>query len=268
MTDPTSALTRYDLEYDEGEQAWIGEDPEGRYVRLDDVRALLSAAPVRENKVTDDTMIKRLAWQTGDVGVDERGRWSVEFDDHGLADFCRALLSAAPVRENKVTDTTNALLPCPFCSWRGELNHEGEKCAWVECIDCAAQGPMEANDETAITAWNRRAVLSAAPGISSGGMAISSSGSAAPVELVEYQRRMRPTWLNEGEGWSEWEKCSEGVYEDTLKLGTYNDWQYEARALYAAPLSPAPDDIAMLRREIHNLKRHIEDYCPAPDDPA
>lgn len=64
---------------------------------------------------------------------------------------------------------------------------------------------------------------------------------AAPVaEPVEYQHRMRPTWRDEGEGWTEWEKRSAGSYDDYVKAPLLHDWQHEARKLYAAPVASQP----------------------------
>jgi hypothetical protein len=41
-------------------------------------------------------------------------------------------------------------------------------------------------------------------------------------------------------------------------------WNSAPGFMWRAALAGAPDDVLMLKREIHNLKRHIEDYCPAP----
>lgn len=54
-----------------------------------------------------------------------------------------------------------------------------------------------------------------------------------------YQSRMRPTWVDEGQGWTPWEECSQERYEDVLKLPRkdgsiiHNDWEYEVRKLHA-----------------------------------
>jgi len=60
---------------------------------------------------------------------------------------------------------------------------------------------------------------------------------AAPTEQepVEYQHRMRATWRDEGEGWTQWEKCSAECYQDYLKAPLLHDWQHEVRKLYVAP---------------------------------
>jgi hypothetical protein len=49
--------------------------------------------------------------------------------------------------------------------------------------------------------------------------------------VVEYQGRMRPMWRPEGEGWTDWTKCSRGTYDDYRRVPINNDWQFEARAL-------------------------------------
>lgn len=57
---------------------------------------------------------------------------------------------------------------------------------------------------------------------------------AVPALPVKYEWRMRPIWRPEGEGWTNWQECCKDSYENYLRLPVYNDWQYEARALYAA----------------------------------
>lgn len=54
-------------------------------------------------------------------------------------------------------------------------------------------------------------------------------------EPVAYQYRMRPTWLKDSEGWTDWTNCSAESYEDRERFPIYNDWQTEVRKLYAAP---------------------------------
>jgi hypothetical protein len=68
-------------------------------------------------------------------------------------------------------------------------------------------------------------------------------------EPVEYQGRMRPMWKPEGEGWTEWAKCSEGTYDDYKRVPVNNDWQFESRALYTTPPHPAeaPAPAALIR---------------------
>ena len=55
------------------------------------------------------------------------------------------------------------LKPCPFCGGRAVLNG-GEKISegggdywWVQCHECFASTHGNADRETAIEAWNRRA---------------------------------------------------------------------------------------------------------------
>jgi hypothetical protein len=50
------------------------------------------------------------------------------------------------------------LLPCPFCAWPGKLMAQ-DGVSWVECIDCACEGPPEDDHAHAIAAWNTRAAL-------------------------------------------------------------------------------------------------------------
>ena len=54
------------------------------------------------------------------------------------------------------------LKPCPFCgskdvsnSWYYDEAYEG-KIFHVRCHKCAALGPIEATEQQAIDAWNRR----------------------------------------------------------------------------------------------------------------
>lgn len=70
---------------------------------------------------------------------------------------------------------------------------------------------------------------------------------AARIESAEpilYQYRMRGDWYPEpNQGWQEWKDCSKESYADYLKNPHVHNWEYEARALYAAPpqiAQPAP----------------------------
>lgn len=77
-------------------------------------------------------------------------------------------------------------------------------------------------------------------------------------EPVEYQTRMHPAWIRNGEGYTAWAPCSAGSYADTEKLGTYNDWEYEVRKLYLHP--PAQPDTAALQARIAELELQDESY--------
>lgn len=56
--------------------------------------------------------------------------------------------------------------------------------------------------------------------------------SQVELQLVEYQYRTRPTWCEEGRGWTDWTRCSAGAYADYNKTPLLHDWQYETRALH------------------------------------
>lgn len=45
---------------------------------------------------------------------------------------------------------------CPFCGWPKSQAFGSPGAYWVECADCAAQGPMEDTEAEAIAAWSRR----------------------------------------------------------------------------------------------------------------
>lgn len=54
-------------------------------------------------------------------------------------------------------------------------------------------------------------------------------------EPVAWQRRMRPTWGNREALWGPWEDCTEGQFKDCQRVPNLHDWEYQSRALYAAP---------------------------------
>lgn len=62
---------------------------------------------------------------------------------------------------------------------------------------------------------------------------------------VEYQQRTKPKW-DDHHPWSDWEKCSEGTYNDLVKANLeICDWIHEVRELFTAPQKPVvlPDKI-------------------------
>ncbi|BAO04694.1 hypothetical protein [Ralstonia phage RSK1] len=62
------------------------------------------------------------------------------------------------------------------------------------------------------------------------------SGQRAGVapEYVMVQRRMRPTRRPEGEGWTDWEECSEDIARDCERVPVFHGQQHEVRWLFAA----------------------------------
>ncbi len=61
----------------------------------------------------------------------------------------------------------------------------------------------------------------------------------APAQVEQepalYQSRMRPNWLPAGEGWQPWAECGAEHYEAVSLLDVYQDWQYQTRKLYTRP---------------------------------
>lgn len=63
-------------------------------------------------------------------------------------------------------------------------------------------------------------------------------------QIAKYESRMRPDWVTPGEGWHNWEQCSQGSFEDILKLPrvddkiVYNNWQYDVRVLWVDVNNP------------------------------
>ena len=73
-------------------------------------------------------------------------------------------------------------------------------------------------------------------------------GEKAEVELarlktqepVMWQYRTKPTW-DRCAPWLPWTDCSKDSFKNYLRIiGLEGDWLYEVRALYAAPVQPAP----------------------------
>lgn len=62
-----------------------------------------------------------------------------------------------------MTTDREALLPCPFCGGRAEIQR-GAYTKYVLCLKCAVMGPNLAADDELIAAWNRRAALTAQGG--------------------------------------------------------------------------------------------------------
>lgn len=68
------------------------------------------------------------------------------------------------------------------------------------------------------------------------------------VEPILYQCRMRPTWMPEGAGWTQWMDCRKEIFLSSNKNPIAHEHEYEARALY---LHPAPPPVGE--------RDHIED---------
>jgi len=91
--------------------------------------------------------------------------------------------------------------------------------------------------------------------------------------LLQYRYRdVHPQTVTTGQ-YSEWETCDRAKYDEILHYRDNGYPHYEVRELYASAQSAqvlgAPSDepmgeVFMLKREIHNLKQHIEGYCAAP----
>lgn len=81
---------------------------------------------------------------------------------------------------------------------------------------------------------------------------LASQPSQAPIK---YEGRMRPTWAPEGKSWTNWEEITRESYETYLRLPVYNDWQYEARALYSAPPSDS-SRIAELQSQLEAERKY------------
>ncbi|WP_321953157.1 hypothetical protein [Paraburkholderia bannensis] len=61
---------------------------------------------------------------------------------------------------------------------------------------------------------------------------------SAGQEPILWQSRTKPTW-DENHPWTAWEECSAESAADFQKTPTLHDWQFEVRALYAAPTAPS-----------------------------
>jgi hypothetical protein len=78
---------------------------------------------------------------------------------HGFSSFAQVFED----RETQVNDTTNELLPCPFCRSVNIQVHaygtnlDGEPDAFCQCHACSTTGPNGKNEAEAIAAWDRRA---------------------------------------------------------------------------------------------------------------
>lgn len=62
---------------------------------------------------------------------------------------------------------------CPDCRGMGALHHEGDWCAYVECLDCGAhttfveyknEEEKKEAERAVISCWNRGKVIHMAPG--------------------------------------------------------------------------------------------------------
>jgi hypothetical protein len=174
----------------------------------------------------------------------------------GLAD-ARALLNAAPV------EPVDMILYCPKCGLQHIDAPECYRARQERWASGADDSPAWTNPPHRSHLCHRCEHIWRPADVPTNGVAsIKSKGkadsaappsqSAAPVEPVAW-----PTLLQDYRALeADWNKIMDALGCDDTK---------SALAKIAAPLSPAPDDIAMLRREFHNLKRHIEDYCPVPE---
>jgi len=79
------------------------------------------------------------------------------------------------------------------------------------------------------------------------------------AEPVAYQSRMRPSW-SEKDGWTSWEECSKGTFEDYKRVPINGDWHYEARALYEH--APKPQALPQgVEDAIHGALTRHGDIC-------
>ena len=103
------------------------------------------------------------------AGFHERGgyiSWTgVPFSDFSQTLTCIKDLERIVMDKNKMTDTTEKLLPCPFCNGEAKVynHHDFDKQMqkfhnyFVACQQCCAQTDNDGETElTAIGAWNRR----------------------------------------------------------------------------------------------------------------
>lgn len=101
-------------------------------------------------------------------------------------------------------------------------------------------------------------------------LAGTSRATKAQAEPVEYQGRMRPMWRRDGEGWTEWATISRGTYDDYIRVPVNGDWQFEARALYSAPVAkeaPAvPEGFALVPLKLTPEMRAAWDKSPQYED--
>jgi hypothetical protein len=72
----------------------------------------------------------------------------------------------------------------------------------------------------------------------------SPANQAPSAEPVLYQCRVRPTWGGKHIVWTAWEQCTHEQFADYIKNPVLHDWQYQVRALFAAPPAPAPGEQA------------------------
>lgn len=84
------------------------------------------------------------------------------------------------------------------------------------------------------------------------------SHKALAVEPIVYQRRMRPTWMDEGTGWTPWENCQKESFLWSHKNPKIHDWEYEARALC---LHPAQQVAVPETPEQHDYRLACEAVC-------
>lgn len=84
-------------------------------------------------------------------------------------------------------------------------------------------------------------------------------------ELVEYQRRIRPTWRSDDENaWFPWEPCSAASFADYNRTPIRFNWEYQTRALYAYQAEQPKVEPAAYRPGVYAV-RHI-DNCVGERD--
>lgn len=101
--------------------------------------------------------------------------------------------------------------------------------------------------------WQRAAVVEMTNRAMRGHDALRARLAQPEPEPVAWQSRMRPDW--EENGWTQWKDCTKEQACDFWKRPHYQDWIYEARALYTAP--PQREFIGLTDEEIHRAYNDV-----------
>jgi Lar family restriction alleviation protein len=199
-----------------------------------------------------------------------------------------------------MTDTTNALLPCAFCGGEAQTDLVVGYRFIIECFDCNATTRDTDSPEEAIAAWNRRALLSAAPELDAAiEQAIENSDgawhdgefriagpelmvmcrallSAAPVEPTKSEKEVLEQDNLEGMA-----GCMDMVRMELIDAGVITanvppmfvanavlGYIAKLRHERAAPLSPAPLDINRVWDAIGEYTETYHDSMTSPAIPG
>lgn len=169
------------------------------------------------------------------------------------------------------------LLPCPFCGWRAIVSDHSTIAWYVECVECACDGPVEESREAAIAAWNTRTPSPASPSPVAEGQPVAyrwlyKDGSKSgwcemreihPAELasghsrVEYAYAAQAPKPASAEGkiptidltYSHWEAIQQAARESPWIPPEYfkNDWVADVCSFLREPDSAAEADTAKQR---------------------